>query len=145
MVGIIEQEVVGIIEQQLWVIGQSMKNKSFQDYAPEKYVTVGKRRFDGVGIKLATKAKATLSVIAKMISNYSGKLFRRAQLIFVTTATTSGGILFRAGILYSMENAKFWPILANYVYFAACLLTFWCTFYKPKQCGGVPKLTNVEM
>ena len=54
-----------------------MKNKSFQDYAPEKYVTVGKRRFDGVGIKLATKAKATLGVIAKMISNYSGKLFRR--------------------------------------------------------------------
>ena len=54
-----------------------MKNKSFQDYAPEKYITVGKRHFDGVGIKLATKAKATLGVIAKMISNYSGKLFRR--------------------------------------------------------------------
>ena len=82
VVRIIEEEVVGIIDNNcMWVIEQSMKNKSFQDYAPEKYITVGKRRFDRVGMKLATKAKATLSVIAKMISNYSGKLFRLVYFV----------------------------------------------------------------
>ena len=24
------------------------------------------------------------------------------------------------------------------------ICTFWCTFYRPKECGGVPKLTNMR-
>ena len=27
--------------------------------------------------------------------------------------------------------------------FITILLTFWCPFYRPKQCGGAPKLTNI--
>ena len=54
---------------------------------------------------------------------------------------------------FSIENAKFWPFLAYFDYFymfyiftgyfAANLHTFWCTLYRPKYCGGVPKLTNM--
>ena len=35
-------------------------------------------------------------------------------------------------------------ILANSGYFCGNICTFWCTFYKPKECGGVPKLTNMR-
>ena len=35
---------------------------------------------------------------------------------------------FLAGVLFSIENAKFWPTSANLVYFVANLRTFWCTF-----------------
>ena len=31
---------------------------------------------------------------------------REAQLILVTPATTGGGVLFQAGVLFSSENAK---------------------------------------
>ena len=37
--------------------------------------------------------------------------------------TTSGGVLF------SIENAKFWPLLANLGDF---VVNFWCTSYRPK-------------
>ena len=43
-------------------------------------------------------------------------------MIFVTTAT-SGGVLFQAGALFSIENAKFWPVsvilLQIYTFFGA--------------------------
>ena len=58
--------------------------------------------------------------------------------------TTGGGVLFRTGVSISIENAKFMPILTNFSYFVANLCTFWCTFYRPKECGGVPKLTNMR-
>ena len=38
---------------------------------------------------------------------------------------------FRAGILFSIKNAKFWLILANFGYFVANVRAFWCTFYRP--------------
>ena len=49
------------------------------------------------------------------------------QLILVTTATTGSSVLFQAGILFSIENAKYWPILAHLGYFVANLRTFRCT------------------
>ena len=51
---------------------------------------------------------------------------------------------FQAGILFSIKNTKFWPILANFGYFVPNLHAFWCTFYSPKYWGGVPKLTNIR-
>ena len=39
---------------------------------------------------------------------------------------------FQTGVLFGIENAKFWPILTNRGYFVANLRTFWCTFYRPK-------------
>ena len=39
-------------------------------------------------------------------------------------------------------NIKFWPISANLCYFVTNLRAFWCFFKGPKQCGGVPKVTN---
>ena len=48
--------------------------------------------------------------------------------------TTGGGVLFfRADVLFSIENAKFWPILTILGYFVANLRTFWCTFYRPRS------------
>ena len=39
----------------------------------------------------------------------------RPYLIFVTTAITSGGVLFfQAGAFFCTDNAKCWPILANF-------------------------------
>ena len=38
---------------------------------------------------------------------------------------------FQAGVLFSLENAKFWPILTNLGYFVANLRTFLGTFYRP--------------
>ena len=35
------------------------------------------------------------------------------QPILCTTVTTSCGVLFKAGVLFSIENAKFWPILSQ--------------------------------
>ena len=34
------------------------------------------------------------------------------ELILVANATTGGSVLFQEGVLFSTENAKFWPILA---------------------------------
>ena len=43
---------------------------------------------------------------------------------------------------FSIENAKFWPVLAilsrAYALFGAP-----CTMYRPKKCGGAPKMTNM--
>ena len=50
---------------------------------------------------------------------------------------------FQASLLHSTEHTKFWPILVNFGYFVANLRTLWRTFYRPKLCGGVPKLTNI--
>ena len=33
--------------------------------------------------------------------------------------------------------AQFWLFFPEFVH-------FWCTFYTPKKCGGVPKLTNIR-
>ena len=35
---------------------------------------------------------------------------------------------FRAGTLFCTENAKCWPMLANFDYFVSNVRTFWCTF-----------------
>ena len=40
---------------------------------------------------------------------------------------------FWAGVLFSIENAKFWPILINLGYFVANLFTFQCTIYRPRS------------
>ena len=50
----------------------------------------------------------------------------------------------QAGVLLSLKNATLWPILASLGYYVAYLRTFWCTFNRHKQCGGVPKLTNIR-
>ena len=34
-------------------------------------------------------------------------------LISVSTASTGGGVLFQAGVLFSIEDVKIWPILAH--------------------------------
>ena len=47
-------------------------------------------------------------------------LSQRTELIFVTIATTGGGVL-QAGTHFCKENVKFWPILANFGYFVAYL------------------------
>ena len=57
------------------------------------------------------------------------------QLIFVTTG---GGILFQAGVLFSKENAKFWPILASLGNFVANLRTVWRDFTGPKRAVVYP-------
>ena len=65
-------------------------------------------------------------------------LILRSDLIYICIAdiihnhTTGGNVLFRAGVLFSIENAYFWSILTNLGYFVANLRTFWCTFYMPK-------------
>ena len=58
-------------------------------------------------------------------------------------ATTAGAVIFRAGVLSSIKNAKCWPILTNFGHFVANI-TRWCTFSRPKESGGVPKLTNMR-
>ena len=48
--------------------------------------------------------------------------------------TIDVGVLFRGGVLFSIEYAKFWPILAlmtNFGYFVANLRAFGCTLYRP--------------
>ena len=42
-------------------------------------------------------------------------------MILVTIVTTGGGILFEVGVSFSMENAKFRPVLANFDYLVASL------------------------
>ena len=37
----------------------------------------------------------------------------------------------------------FWPLSANFGHFLANLRTFWCAFYRPEECSGVPKETNI--
>ena len=37
---------------------------------------------------------------------------------------------FQASGLFSIENAKFWSIMANFSYFVANLCTFWWIFTK---------------
>ena len=45
-------------------------------------------------------------------------IFAIAQLILVPNATTCGSLLFQAGVRFSTESAKFWPILSqNYALF----------------------------
>ena len=50
--------------------------------------------------------------------------------------------VFQARAPFSIENAKFWPVLAilsrAYALFGAP-----CTMYRPKKCGGAPKMTNM--
>ena len=63
------------------------------------------------------------------------------QLILVTT---SSGVFFQAGAPFITENGQFWVILAIFGYFVKNLRTFWCPFYRPIQCGGAQKLTNIR-
>ena len=60
-----------------------------------------------------------------------------AMLIFVTTATTCGGVLFSSRCPFSTENSKFRPILA-------ILLRIYALFGVVLQGGSVPKLRNIR-
>ena len=45
-----------------------------------------------------------------------------SQPILCTTVTTGGGVFFKAGVLFSIENTKFWPILSQiYALFSVLL------------------------
>ena len=52
---------------------------------------------------------------------------------------------FQAGAPLSIENAKFWPVLATFGYFVTNLRTFWCPFHRPKKCGGAPKIDRYQV
>ena len=68
-------------------------------------------------------------------------------VILITTVTTSAAVvyLFQASVPSSIENAKYWPILARFGQMVAYLSTFWCNFYKPKQCSGVFKMDKYQV
>ena len=51
---------------------------------------------------------------------------------------------FRSCVLFSMENVKFWPILANLGYFVANLRSLGRIFYRPAKHDSIPKLTNIR-
>ena len=51
---------------------------------------------------------------------------------YLILVTTGGGVLFWDCVLFSIENAKFWPVFTNLGYFVANLRTFWCMFCRPK-------------
>ena len=63
---------------------------------------------------------------------------KEAQLIFVTTTQPAVVYFFQAGVLLHRERDIF-------AYFGQFWLFWllWCTFYRHKQCGSVPKLTNI--
>ena len=44
------------------------------------------------------------------------------------------------GVLFGINNERFWPVLANFGSFVANSRKFWCTFYWPKLCSGEPTL-----
>ena len=46
-------------------------------------------------------------------------------LILVNTSS-AGVYIFQAGVLFSIENAKYSPTLANFDYFVVKACTFWC-------------------
>ena len=48
------------------------------------------------------------------------------------------------GVLFSIENANFWPISGNLDYFVANLRTLGCIFYRLKKNGSVTKSTNIR-
>ena len=52
--------------------------------------------------------------------------------MLVSLASTGGGVLFQGRVLFSVENAKFWPGLANFGNFFADIRTFGWTLYRPK-------------
>ena len=56
----------------------------------------------------------------------------QSYLILVTTTQLAVLYFFQAGVIFSKENANFWPILTNFGYYVRNLHTFWCTFYWPK-------------
>ena len=55
----------------------------------------------------------------------------RSRLILVTTATTSGSVLFSSQRTFQQRDTK---ILAHLGYFVINLRTYWHTFYGAKQC-----------
>ena len=50
---------------------------------------------------------------------------------------------FQAGVLFSIENRKFWPIWAKFGYWAK-ISTFWHTFYRPYSAVVHQNLTNIR-
>ena len=57
----------------------------------------------------------------------------RSRLILVTTATTSGSVLFSSQRTFQQSDTK---ILAHLGYFVINLRTYWHTFYRAKQCSS---------
>ena len=57
----------------------------------------------------------------------------RSRLILVTTATTSGSVLFSSQRTFQQRDTK---ILAHLGYFVINLRTYWHTFYRAKQCSS---------
>ena len=54
------------------------------------------------------------------------------KLILDSTASTGSGVLFQAGVLFSIENVKLWPFRPDLTYFVANIRPFWGTFYRLK-------------
>ena len=65
-------------------------------------------------------------------------------LVTITTATSGCGVFFQAILLFTIANAKLWPILLNFGHYVAILCILWCAFYRHRQCDGVPKFTNIR-
>ena len=77
-----------------------------------------------------------------LLELYTGLLSKKWSGMGDTPADIS-----QASVLFSRENAKFKPDLAHFDQFwlfGVNLCTFWCTFYKPNQCGGVPNRRDIR-
>ena len=59
------------------------------------------------------------------------QLFSPEKKNIFTAPQPAAVCFFRASVLFSIENAKLWPILTNLGYFVANLCTFQCIFYRP--------------
>ena len=46
---------------------------------------------------------------------------------------------------FSIENTKFWPVLAFFGFFVTNLRTFWCPLYRPKKVWQCPKNDKYEV
>ena len=83
---------------------------------------------------------ARVSCLSGEIRIFSHELInlKRPQLILVSTTTTGGWVL-QTNVPSSIENAKYWPVLAH---FGTNSRIFGNTCYRPKYCGSVPKMTT---
>ena len=61
---------------------------------------------------------------------------KEAQLIFVTTGS---GVLFSSWCAFQHRERNIFAYFGQFWLF----WLLWCTFYRHKQCGSVPKLTNI--
>ena len=67
----------------------------------------------------------------------------QAKLVMVTTATTGGGVLFSTRCTFQHRKCKIFANFGQYWLFCCEFSYFLVCFYMHKQCGGVPKWTNI--